>query len=444
MAPRCDGMFLTKGHMNKKKYLRRICLLFVFIICVLGVIDIFFYNIHSLEFISIAFISLLAISNTENWILLKKIEKEADNPTSLADKKQHQMNTILDSLQIIIYLKDTRGSYIRGNQEFLKLIGCTENDNLNEKVKSTYTENFLKEANIEDTYIIKEKIPLSYTRRVSLPGKDEQWFNINKAPIFDENGHVTGIVVSCQNINKEKEAIHQKETYVATLTHDLKTPTIAQIRSLELLSQGAFGMLTPKQNEIVVMTLESCKFMLEMISTILFAYKYENDEVKINPEDFSIVNLTMESCKAMEPLAKNKNMQIIIKPDRKNDIIYADPIQIKKVINNLLSNSISYACENSEIEIQIKNLHDNVEFLVKNESSYIPPSTMKNIFNKYVTHKSKFNKIGVGLGLYSSRKIIENHGGSMIAESMPNNEIVFGFKMKKKQFVNNCAFVNPF
>jgi len=284
---------------------------------------------------------------------------------------------------------------------------------------------------MEDQTIINEKCHVNYSRKMKLFGNDEKWYQVYKTPIFDNNNEVTSIVVSVREIEAEKDAVNQRETYIATLTHDLKTPTIAQIRSLELILNGEFGELNEEQREIMELTLSSCKYMYDMISTILSTYKYEDGDIKLDPEEFNLVELTIETCKEVESYVKEKDLKIILNMQIDNPNIYGDRTQIKRVIINLLTNSISYAYENSEILINIKSGEDNtIEYFVNNKSYSIRPDALDRLFDKYVTHKSKYKKVGVGLGLYLSRQIIESHHGRMIAFSNKENSYTFGFKIK--------------
>ena len=89
--------------------------------------------------------------------------------------------------------------------------------------------------------------------------------------------------------------------------------------------------------------------------------------------------------------------------------------------------SISYANNNSSIYITIKQDENGIRFEAKNESPYINPETMNNLFKKYVSHAAKFNKIGVGLGLYLSKQIIDAHNGEIYGESFKDNHNTFGF-----------------
>ena len=79
-------------------------------------------------------------------------------------------------------------------------------------------------------------------------------------------------VFDAADFNKLSE---QKENFVATLSHDLKTPALSQITSLQMLLSESFGALNTEQKNIVRATLNSCKYMKEMIFTILATYKFK-------------------------------------------------------------------------------------------------------------------------------------------------------------------------
>ena len=126
-------------------------------------------------------------------------------------------------------------------------------------------------------------------------------------------------------------------------------------------------------------------------------------------------------------MLKEKNVTIHINKEGRNFDTECDRMQIKRVLTNLLGNAISYAYNNTQILINIKQDGNNISFDAKNESAYINPETMNNLFKKYVSHAAKFNKVGVGLGLYLSKQIIDTHNGEIYAKSYEDNHNIFGF-----------------
>ncbi len=233
-----------------------------------------------------------------------------------------------------------------------------------------------------------------------------------------------------KSIDDEKEIETYKQSFVATITHDLKTPTNAQINILNLLLKENFGKLNPEQREMLTLTQNSCKYMSELIAIIMDTYNYDYGGIKLNLEDFDVINLINYQCKSLKLLAKHRRQKIIFNQNFKNLTIHADKLQIKRVIQNLLSNAITYSYQNSKIFVNLHINDNNIEFFVENMSKPIPQSELNTIFDKYKKTKfSYFNKGSNGLGLYLSKQIIEMHQGKVYAKSFKDGKCVFGFEI---------------
>lgn len=205
----------------------------------------------------------------------------------------------------------------------------------------------------------------------------------------------------------------QKELFIATLAHDLKNPLQAQLSGLKMLSCGSFGSVTKDQKEILSLIIESGEFMQNMLSTLLTTYKYENGALRLNIKKFNFNRLIKKCIKEYSFLTKDKHLQIEFKPKLKKHEIYADETQIRRVISNLLINSINYSFKNKKIIIETENTPDKAIFRITNSSPTIPEEIQTTMFNKYTTGLC-FNKcVGTGLGLYFCRKAIEAHSGNI-------------------------------
>ena len=128
-------------------------------------------------------------------------------------------------------------------------------------------------------------------------------------------------------------------------------------------------------------------------------------------------------------VAKDKGVNITILNDTRSGIVQADRVQIKRVIMNLLSNGIKYAFPNTQLNLQIYSYQDLIGFEFMNKSPYIPEEKRKAIFAQYVSYASAHNELGIGLGLYASKKIIEGHNGRIFVESFNDDRNSFGFRI---------------
>ena len=355
-------------------------------------------------------------------------------------EKEETTRSILLGMPIAVYIKDLSGNIIYENKMAKDFLGLSDSDNAN---KRQYELKRSDEISKEDKEIISNLECIVREDLITLKNNDKRWFKITKCPITNHNNEVFGICCVALDIDAEKTATEQRETYVATLTHDLKTPTIAQIKALELLLNNNLGELNREQREIITLTKDSCNFMYDMLSTLLSTYKYENGDYVLNYEDCDILSLIEESIKELDAMLKEKNIKIKVSQIGRIFNANCDKMQIKRVIVNLLGNAISYAYNDTKILITVKQHKYCVRFEAKNESSYINPALMENLFKKYVSHAAKFNKIGVGLGLYLSKQIIDIHNGEIYAKSFEDNHNIFGFILPiDKLKCSNCCCKN--
>lgn len=241
-------------------------------------------------------------------------------------------------------------------------------------------------------------------------------------------------------IKNEQEAEKQKQSFLATLVHDLKTPTNAQINTLKLLKSGTFGQLTTEQYHMIELTHDSCRYMSDLISTIMETYNCDYGNVHLQKSEFDISELIIELCESVKTLAMYNHQQIKFTMNQ-SCTIYADKLQIKRVLQNLLSNAITYGFKNTTIEIILKTNRNSIEISVKNISKQIPQNELATIFDKFKkTNFSNFNKAGTGLGLYLSKQIVNLHNGKIYAESLDDGTCIFGFRIPAATKINDNKF----
>lgn len=235
-------------------------------------------------------------------------------------------------------------------------------------------------------------------------------------------------VLLIKDVTNEREIETLKEDFVATLTHDLKVPIVAEANIIEFLLEGKFGEITEKQKVALLNMQTSNKELIDLVQILLETYKIKEHGIKLLKETI-VLNPFIESIIAeMQPIANKSGITINFAPERALTV-NADPIQLNRVIKNLISNAISHSNTKERIDIKTGELKGFITISVIDYGQGITQEEIKMIFNKYYSAAKKFRKIGTGLGLYLSQQIAQSHGGEITVTSEENVRTEFMVKL---------------
>jgi len=235
-------------------------------------------------------------------------------------------------------------------------------------------------------------------------------------------------VILIKDVTNEREIETLKEDFVATLTHDLKVPIVAESNIINFLLDGKFGEINDKQQTALLNMKTSNQELVELVQIILETYKIKETGIKLLKENIMLNSFISSIVDSTQPIAKNSGITIYFTPSR--DIkVTADPMQLERVIKNLISNAISHSNTKDRIDITTGEIPGFITISVIDYGQGIPQKEIKLIFNKYYSAAKKFRKIGTGLGLYLSQQIIKSHGGEITVKSEENVRTEFCVKI---------------
>jgi len=212
--------------------------------------------------------------------------------------------------------------------------------------------------------------------------QEKKFFEINCSDINPFESEAEGYVLVLRDISASKEIESQKETFVATLTHDLKTPIRAEIRALELLLKGTFGELTEDQISIIQDTLYSSKYMYNMVDNLLYTYKYENGNLVLQKCYTDINSIIKNACSELRHIINDKKQTVNLDFEHQELILFIDDLEIKRVITNLLSNAIIYTPENGIIVIKTRTYENEAVISFIDNGRGISKEELYRLFNK--------------------------------------------------------------
>ena len=224
-------------------------------------------------------------------------------------------------------------------------------------------------------------------------------------------------VLIIKDVTNEREIETLKEDFVATLTHDLKVPIVAEANILDFLIEGKFGEINDKQKVALMNMKVTNKELIDLVQIVLETYKIKEKGIKLSKENIKLNGFISEIVNTTNAISSMSGIKVNFNPER--DIkVTADPMQLERVIKNLINNAIAHSNTKKDIDIKTGEIPGFITISVIDYGQGVPPQEIKLIFNKYYSAAKKFRKIGTGLGLYLSQQVIRAHGGEKYLHSI--------------------------
>ena len=241
-----------------------------------------------------------------------------------------------------------------------------------------------------------------------------------------------------ETAEEKLEAEKQNKELISNISHDLKTPITAVKGYVEGLMDGVAD--TPeKQEKYIRTTYNKSNDMERLINELTFYSKIDTNRI---PYHFDRINVNDYFADCVEELSielEEQNIELAYFNYVDEDVqVIADAEQIKRVINNIVSNSIKYIDKpKGYINIRVKDVGDFIQVEIEDNGKGIATKDLPLIFNRFYRTDASRNssKGGSGIGLSIVKKIIEDHGGKVWATSKENTGTVMYFVLRKYQEV---------
>jgi len=239
-----------------------------------------------------------------------------------------------------------------------------------------------------------------------------------------------------KNIDNLKQASDNKTTFIATVSHELKTPISSMKMGIKLLQDERVGTMNTEQQQILQNIEDDAKRLLQITGELLNAAQAETGNIQLNFGSAHPTNIVNYAVKSIKSLADQKEITIAINCPETLPNVMADLDKTTWVLINLLSNAIKYSPVKSTIDLSIQTKGKNViEFAVKDAGRGIDAMYLSRIFERYFkVPGADPEKTGTGLGLAIAKDFIEAQGGAIGVESQPGIGSRFHFTL----IVNNA------
>ena len=355
------------------------------------------------------------LANAFNSMAEKLDDYERSNLAQLRFEKS-RIETIINQMKDGIIGFDAKKKILFLNVVAEKLLGVKELEVLGKYPADVAVNNDLMRTLLQH----EDKKEL----KIYADGK-ESYFNKDVLNVMN-NSEVVGQVIVLKNITPFHELNEAKTNFIATVSHELKTPISSIKMSAQLLGDNRVGNLNEDQNELIKSIADDAERLLKITSELLNMSQVETGNIQLKLQPVNTAEIVQQAVEAVQFKAQQKQVTIKINAAENLPFVNADLEKTAWVLINFLTNAIKYSPENSSLEMNTTQKNNGVEFVVKDFGKGIEEKYLPKIFDRYFKVPGS-SKTGTGLGLAISKEFIEAQGGSIKVQSEIGTGSSFSF-----------------
>lgn len=250
-------------------------------------------------------------------------------------------------------------------------------------------------------------------------------------PVKDNSGKIVGLVAKFTNASDRMLVQQQREDFVATLTHDLKTPILAANRAVKLLMDGDFGPVSEEQTQILQTIHDSNSSLYKLVLTLLDVYRYDSGAKELSMALVDLSSTISHLAAELRPLAQAQAIELTVVLPESSVPVLCDEEETRRVIQNLLDNALKFTPSGGAITIFMEQTDEHTLIAVKDTGKGISEEDQPKLFQRFwQAAASGRYYASTGLGLYLCRKIVERHNGRIWCQSKPGSGSTFQFTIR--------------
>ena len=357
---------------------------------------------------------------------------------------------ILEAATDGIVTLDREGRYTYANAAAERILGVRRTQILKRK----FNEASWKLTTINGQPLLNEETPFKRALQdgqavydlkcmVERPDGKKVVIATNAAPLYDTKGIVDGVVGIITDITEQHELQERNDAFLHTIAHDLRSPLAVIKGYAEFLQQTLReSSVESTTRECVEEVLKSSEKMDVMIEELLDTARLEGAIVQVEKEPIllqtflgSILHQACQKTMTME--------RLVLKVPENLPPVSANPEHLERILINLLSNAFKFSPAESKVTVRARRNGDEIVISVTDQGRGITPEDSSRLFQRFVQTKGLHSPEGVGLGLYITRLIIEEHGGRIWIESKLGYGSTFNFTLPIAVFADTPRAREP-
>lgn len=372
------------------------------------------------------------LAQSFNTMAQKLEEYKQSNLAKLLFEKK-RIETIINNMKDFVIGLDEHNRLLFVNDEATKILNLQRTDLVGKTAQEIAIRNDLMRALMQS--FMYNELQRKEPYKIFVDDKEsyfeQEIMPIHITPTGEYEPIAIGSVIMLRNITPFKELDFAKTNFIATISHELKTPVSAIKMSLQLIENQQIGKLNEEQHELIASIKDDTNRLLKIIGELLNLSQVETGNIQLNLNESNPLEILKYSLDAVKIPLEQKHIAIKTHLPEILPTIKADAEKTTWVLINLLTNAIRYSPTDSEIVIEIKEKATGyVSFSVQDKGKGIEPRYQSKIFERYFQIANGSG--GTGLGLAISKEFIEAQGGKIWVESEVGLGSTFSFELALK------------
>lgn len=359
------------------------------------------------------------LADAFNTMAQKLDEYEHSNLARILFEKK-RAEAVIGSLKDATIGIDNKNTVLFANAEALQLLNIAEKDIVGWEANSVAKRNDLLHFLLHKN----DQAPV----KIVVNGK-ESFFTFEQLDIHHESAPI-GHVIILKNITAFKELDQAKSHFIATISHELKTPLAATDLSLKLLEDNRTGDLNGEQQELLDSIRQDNRRMIRMVSDLLDFSRVESGNIQLQIQPVSPESILQYALDTVQKESAGRNIQINVNKPETTPLLQADAEKSAWVLVNLLTNAIRYSTPGNAVTLDVSLTgKGTLQFSVQDHGKGIAPAYRSKVFERFFRVPGSEDNKGSGLGLAIAKEFIEAQGGTIGVESAPGEGSRFWFSL---------------
>ena len=259
--------------------------------------------------------------------------------------------------------------------------------------------------------------------------RQDESYQLSVTPMQCDEGKTLAMILLLQNVTKLQELNRLRNEFVATASHQLRTPLAGIVVTINLLLEIAQQKLSLQEEKLLRAAQEDVENLRTLVNDLLDLSKIDAGRIEI---EFTAVEVDFLLEKAISLLtlqAEQKQINLLKCQTPKLPKVKVDPNKIIWVLTNLIANALRYSESGGEVRVGANYNHGCISLFVADDGMGIPWEYQNKIFDKFVQVKTEKDSGGSGLGLAIGQEIVKAHGGRIWVDSTPGEGSTFTFTL---------------